>query len=81
MNKTPSYKAAIEEIEAIVEEIENETVDVDVLAEKVKRTTFLIKLCKEKLKTTDTEVKKVLREFKKEEEKAEGTDLPAVRQV
>ncbi len=68
MNDTPGYKDAIQEIESIVEEIENETVDVDVLTEKVKRATFLIKLCKEKLKTTDTEVKKVLKEFEKEGE-------------
>ncbi len=66
MNRTLTYKEAIEEIEAIVNEIENETVDVDVLAEKVKRATFLIKLCKQKLKKTDNEVKKVLKEFDKE---------------
>ncbi len=66
MTKTPSYKDAIEEIDVIVEEIENETVDVDVLANKVKRATFLIKLCKEKLKTTDTEVKKSLKIFDEE---------------
>ncbi len=66
MTKTPSYKDAIEEIDLIVEEIENETVDVDVLANKVKRATFLIKLCKEKLKTTDTEVKKSLKIFDEE---------------
>ncbi len=75
MNKIPSYKAAIEEIESIVNEIENETVDVDVLTKKVKRATFLIKLCKEKLKTTDTEVKKILEEFEEEDRKTEGTDL------
>jgi exodeoxyribonuclease VII small subunit len=66
MTKTPSYKDAIEEIESIVEEIENETVDVDVLAKKVKRATFLIKFCKEKLRTTDTEVKKSLKIFDEE---------------
>ncbi len=66
MTKNPSYKEAIEEIESIVEEIENETVDVDVLAKKVKRATFLIKFCKEKLRTTDTEVKKSLKIFDEE---------------
>ncbi|MEE8328972.1 MAG: exodeoxyribonuclease VII small subunit [Thermodesulfovibrionia bacterium] len=68
MTKTPGYKDAIEEIDRIVEEIENETVDVDVLANKVKRATFLIKLCKEKLKTTDTEVKKSLKIFDEEKQ-------------
>lgn len=76
MNKTLSYKNAIEEIESIVDEIENENVDVDVLAKKVKRATYLIKLCKEKLKKTDNEVKNILEEF--EEDKAEETDLEAI---
>ncbi|MBI5099553.1 MAG: exodeoxyribonuclease VII small subunit [Nitrospirae bacterium] len=71
MNDAPSYKNAIEEIESIVEEIENETVDVDVLAEKVKRAAYLIKYCKSKLKATDNEVKKVLREFEKEHNEAD----------
>jgi exodeoxyribonuclease VII small subunit len=66
MSDTPDYKDAIEEIESIVNEIENETVDVDVLTKKVKRAAFLIKYCKEKLKKTDNEVKKVLKDFDKE---------------
>ena len=68
MSDKPAYKDAIEEIELIVEEIENETVDVDVLTDKVKRAAFLIRYCKEKLKKTDDEVKKVLKDFEKEEE-------------
>ncbi len=67
MNKTPGYKDAIEELESIVEEIENETVDIDVLAEKVNRATFLIKFCRKKLRKTDSEVRNVLKEFEKEE--------------
>jgi len=66
MNSAPGYEDAIKEIESIIEEIEGETVDVDVLAEKVKRAAFLIKLCKERLKKTDVEVKKILEEFEKE---------------
>ena len=71
MNDKPGYKEAVEEIESIVAEIENETVDVDVLAEKVKRAAHLIKYCKTKLKATDNEVKKVLREFEKEDKEAD----------
>jgi exodeoxyribonuclease VII small subunit len=67
MNDKPGYQEALEEIESIVGEIENETVDVDVLAEKVKRAAFLIKYCKAKLKTTENEVKKVLKDFEKED--------------
>ena len=67
MKDAPSYKEAIEEIETIVSDIESETVDVDVLTEKVKRAAFLIKFCRENLKKTDDEIKKVLKEFEKEE--------------
>lgn len=71
MNDTPGYKDAVEKIESIVKEIENETVDVDVLAEKVKKAAHLIKYCKSKLKATDNEVKKVLREFEKEDKETD----------
>ena len=66
MDDTPSYKEAIEEIDSIVGEIENESIDIDALAEKVKRAAYLIKYCKTKLKNTDNEVKKVLKEFEKD---------------
>ena len=72
MNKTPGYKDSIEELESIVEEIENETVDIDALAAKVNRATFLIKLCRKRLKKTDSEVRNVLKEFKKEEEEKDS---------
>ncbi|HDH01086.1 MAG TPA: exodeoxyribonuclease VII small subunit [Nitrospirae bacterium] len=75
MKDAPTYKDAVEEIDSIVEEIENEDVDVDILTEKVKRATFLIKYCKDKLRKTDDEVKKALKEFEKEEE---GMDSEAL---
>jgi exodeoxyribonuclease VII small subunit len=67
MSDNPDYKDALEEIESIVEEIESETVDIDTLTEKVKRAAYLIKLCKGKLKKTDDEVRKILKEFEREE--------------
>lgn len=48
---------------AIVEDIEQGELDVDVLSEKVKEATHLIKLCKEKLFKADEEVKKILGEL------------------
>ena len=66
MSKRPDYKDAIEEIESIVDEIEHETVDVDMLTEKIKRAAFLIKYCKQKLRKTDDEIKKVLDELESE---------------
>ena len=66
MSDRPDYKDAMEEIERIVDEIENETVDVDMLAVKIKRAAFLIKYCKQKLRKTDEEIKKVLDELESE---------------
>jgi exodeoxyribonuclease VII small subunit len=71
--KKLTYSQAIGELEKIINEIEAESVDVDVLAEKVKRATYLIKFCKNNLRTTEEEVKKVLSEM---EEKSQ-TELPS----
>lgn len=58
------YTEAIEELESIVNEIENEDITVDELSEKVKRASILIKLCKEKLNRTEDEINEVLKEIK-----------------
>lgn len=64
MKKNPGYGEALEEIERIVQEIENESVDIDLLSRKVTRAAYLIKLCREKLKKTDKEVKDILDSIK-----------------
>ncbi len=64
MSKNETYKQAIEELEQIVNEIENEEISVDELSEKVKRASQLIRLCKTKLTKTEEEVAKVLEEMK-----------------
>ena len=71
--KKLTYSQAIGELEKIINEIEAESIDVDVLAEKVKRATYLIKFCKSSLRTTEEEVKRVLSDM---EEKPE-TELPS----
>ncbi|UCH81753.1 MAG: exodeoxyribonuclease VII small subunit [Nitrospiraceae bacterium] len=67
MSNAPGYKDAIEEIEHIVDEIESETIDVDVLSEKIKRAAFLIKYCRQKLRKTDDQIKKVLQDLESED--------------
>ena len=59
--KKISYKDAIEEIEEILLQIENEELDVDDLSEKVKRVSSLIKICKDKLHKTEEEVENILK--------------------
>ena len=66
--KELSYSNAMRELQGIVREIEQSSVDVDVLAEKVKRAAFLIKYCKEKLRNADIEVKEALKEIEQIEQ-------------
>jgi len=59
----PSYNEAIEEVEKILHQMENEETDVDVLSENVKRVSYLINLCREKLLKTKEEVESVLKDI------------------
>ena len=60
MSDTLTYSAAMAELTAIAEAMEQETISVDDLSEKVKRAQELIAFCQDKLKRTDDEVRKVL---------------------
>jgi exodeoxyribonuclease VII small subunit len=53
----------MQELEGIIQDIEGESIDVDVLTEKVRRATFLINFCKNSLRSTEAEVKKALSEI------------------
>ena len=61
-DKEITYKAAVAEIEQILEKIEEGELDVDELTENVKRVTKLLNICKTKLQKTETEVNKILSE-------------------
>lgn len=61
--QTKNYTESMAELEEILSQIENETLDVDVLTEKVQRAAELIKSCKTKLQKTDAEVQKILDEI------------------
>ena len=58
--KILSYEEAYRELAEIAEEIQNESVSVDVLAQKVKRASELITYCQGKLRSTENEVNKII---------------------
>jgi exodeoxyribonuclease VII small subunit len=64
MEKMITYTEAIQELEAIVAEIEEGEITIDTLSEKVKRASELIKICKAKLTATEEDVSKILGEIK-----------------
>jgi len=61
--KNLTYTEAINEIERILHQIENEELDVDDLSEKVKRAYYLLKLCKEKLHATEKDIESIMKDF------------------
>ena len=65
IKKGLSYKEAIQEIEEILQQIENDEPDVDQLSEKVKRLSTLVTWCREKLHNTEEEIEKILKDIEK----------------
>jgi exodeoxyribonuclease VII small subunit len=64
------YAEAASELQAILDEIENGTADVDVLSEKVERAAELIRGCREALAGTELRVRKIVEELAAEGEQA-----------
>ena len=54
------YEKALDRLERIVKQMENDELDIDVMGEQLKQAQKLIKLCKDKLTKADNEIKKIL---------------------
>ena len=54
------YEEAIQELETIVSQIENNELDIDQLADRLNEAQKLIKQCKDKLYKTDEKIKALL---------------------
>ena len=66
--KKETYSQAMERLEKIVRQIDNNELEIDVLAEKIKEANDIISFCTEKLKKADHEVEKLLQEKRQIEE-------------
>ncbi len=62
------YSEAIQELNAILEDLEAERIDVDGVSLKIKRAVELIKLCQEKIENTELEVRNIVKEFEQKKE-------------
>ena len=56
----PTYAAAVDELEGILAELEDDRLDVDQLAERVARAAQLIRLCRERIRATRLEVEQIV---------------------
>jgi len=64
--KQIKYGEAIQEIEQILSQIEQEELDVDDLTSKVQRVSELLTICRNKLRTTEQEVEKIMKDIESE---------------
>lgn len=60
MEKELTYSKAYAELEQIVAEVENSTIEIEELSEKVKRAAWLLKYCREKLLRTEADINEAL---------------------
>ena len=60
--KKETYSQAIERLEKIVRQIDNNELEIDVVAEKLKEANEISAFCTEKLTKADREVEKLLHE-------------------
>jgi exodeoxyribonuclease VII small subunit len=63
MVKKQTYELALNELQTIIAEIENEEIGIDQLSVRVKRAAELLKYCQQKLRKTEDDVTKILNQF------------------
>lgn len=66
--KKESYSQAMERLEKIVGQIDNNELEIDALSDKIKEANEIIAFCSAKLTKADAEVEKLLKEKLQSEE-------------
>ena len=56
----PGYAAAVEELDAILDEISSHDLDVDLLAARVERASTLIEICRKRITNARMQVERVM---------------------
>ena len=65
----PTYAAAVDELEGILAQLEDDRLDVDQLAERVARAAELIRLCRDRISATRLEVERIVADLEEPEVK------------
>jgi exodeoxyribonuclease VII small subunit len=66
------YADALAELEAILDEIEGDAVDVDVLAARVKRAAELLRVCRQRITAARDEVGRIVADLEPADEPDDG---------
>ena len=76
----PTYSAAAEELDTILDGIESGSADVDELAARVERASELMRVCRDKLSATEVRVHKIIESLGDEPApKSSSTEPPPVQ--
>jgi exodeoxyribonuclease VII small subunit len=67
-----TYKAAIEELEQILNDLEREEIGVDELSTRLARAAKLMEFCKARLKSTEEEVARILKNLDESNDNSES---------
>lgn len=59
----PSFGTAIQELEAILQRIDNDAIDIDRLAEELRRATELLEICRGKIRKAEVEVAQIVQKL------------------
>lgn len=57
---SPSFNTALQELEAILQRIDSDAVDIDALAGELRRATELLELCRGKIRQAEVEVDQIV---------------------
>lgn len=55
-----SYSTAVSELDEILAELEDDSLDVDILGDRVKRASELISFCRERITSAQTQVEQIV---------------------
>lgn len=68
----PSFREAVDELEAILERIESEEIDIDQLATELRRAAVLLDLCRIKIRKAELEVTQIVQSLDEGDEADPG---------
>jgi exodeoxyribonuclease VII small subunit len=61
--EAPGFSEAMQELEAILERVEGEEIDIDGLADELRRAAELLELCRSKIRKAEVEVSQIVRKL------------------
>ena len=70
------YSSALTELDAILAELEDESLDVDILADRVERASLLIRFCRERITSARTQVEQIVADLEDLADDADSTPDP-----